>query len=176
MFDFSFGEISLVAVIALLVLGPERLPKVARTAGALVRRARNSWQSVRDEIERELAADDLKRTIKEARDAAADLRTDLNSAVSQSHTDMQSVARDLHDQTIALPPAMPTGAVAVEPSQAAPADTFAAVHAPPLPIDYDRPGPMASTSTGAHSAEPPQVEPAHDIDASTPPTSGAAPK
>ncbi len=48
MFDFSFSEIGLIAVVGLLVLGPERLPKVARTAGALVRRARTSWQSVRD--------------------------------------------------------------------------------------------------------------------------------
>jgi Tat protein translocase TatB subunit len=63
MFDVGFSEIALVAVVALLVLGPERLPKVARTVGALVRRARSSWQGVRSEIERELAAEDLKRTI-----------------------------------------------------------------------------------------------------------------
>jgi Tat protein translocase TatB subunit len=48
MFDVGFSEIALVAVVALLVLGPERLPKVARTVGALVRRARSSWQGVRD--------------------------------------------------------------------------------------------------------------------------------
>jgi sec-independent protein translocase protein TatB len=42
MFDIGMGEIGLIAVVGLLVLGPERLPRVARTAGALLRKARNS--------------------------------------------------------------------------------------------------------------------------------------
>ena len=81
MFDIGFSEIALVAVVALLVLGPERLPHVARTAGALVRRARASWQSVRSEIERELAAEDLKKTIDETR-RAADVRADVRAAAA----------------------------------------------------------------------------------------------
>lgn len=64
MFDIGTGELGLIAVIALLVLGPERLPGAARTAGALVRKARQSWNNVRDEIERELAAEELKASIK----------------------------------------------------------------------------------------------------------------
>lgn len=82
MFDLSFGELALVAVVALLVLGPERLPGAARTAGALVRRMRNSWQGVRTEIERELAAEDIKRNIHEtARNL--DVREDIRSAGEQ---------------------------------------------------------------------------------------------
>ena len=92
MFDFSFGEIGLVAVVALLVLGPERLPKVARTAGALVRRARTSWQNVRDEIERELAAEDLKRSIHEAQQVAADLRGEVASASAEIESSAADVA------------------------------------------------------------------------------------
>jgi sec-independent protein translocase protein TatB len=64
MFDIGTGELGLIAVIALLVLGPERLPGAARTAGALLRKARQSWNNVRDEIERELAAEELKQSIK----------------------------------------------------------------------------------------------------------------
>jgi sec-independent protein translocase protein TatB len=64
MFDIGTGELGLIAVIALLVLGPERLPGAARTAGALLRKARQSWNNVRDEIERELAAEELKASIK----------------------------------------------------------------------------------------------------------------
>lgn len=82
MFDVGFSEIALVAVVALLVLGPERLPRVARTAGALVRRARSSWQSVRTEIERELAAEDLKKSIDEAR-RAADVRADVQATAAE---------------------------------------------------------------------------------------------
>jgi sec-independent protein translocase protein TatB len=81
MFDIGFSEIALIAVVALLVLGPERLPKAARTAGALLRRARSSWQDVRGEIERELAAEDLKRTINETR-RAADVRADVHAAAA----------------------------------------------------------------------------------------------
>ena len=73
MFDVGFSEIALIAVVALLVLGPERLPRVARTVGALLRRARASWQGVRSEIERELASEDLKTNIHDTR-RAADLR------------------------------------------------------------------------------------------------------
>ena len=66
MFDIGTGEIGLIALIALLVLGPERLPGAARTAGALLRKARQSWNNVRDEIERELAAEELKQSLKKA--------------------------------------------------------------------------------------------------------------
>ncbi len=81
MFDIGFSEIALIAVVALLVLGPERLPKVARTVGALVRRARSSWQNVRGEIERELAAEDMKKTINDLR-RAADVRPDVKAAAA----------------------------------------------------------------------------------------------
>jgi sec-independent protein translocase protein TatB len=70
MFDIGMGEVGLIAVVALLVLGPERLPGAARTAGALLRRARQSWQNVQQEIERELAAEELKRNLRKTADAA----------------------------------------------------------------------------------------------------------
>ncbi|MFI4969635.1 MAG: Sec-independent protein translocase protein TatB [Lysobacterales bacterium] len=84
MFDVGFSKIVLIAVIALLVLGPERLPKVARTVGALVRRARSSWQNVRSEIERELAAEDLKKAMHDTR-RDADLGADLRAAAADIH-------------------------------------------------------------------------------------------
>ncbi len=76
MFDIGTGEIGLIALIALLVLGPERLPGAARTAGALLRKARQSWNNVRDEIERELAAEELKQSIKKTV-ADLDPRTEI---------------------------------------------------------------------------------------------------
>lgn len=84
MFDIGTGELALIAVVALLVLGPERLPKAARTAGALARRARASWQNVRAEIERELAAEELKQSIKRGLDEVnpgADISAALRDAV-----------------------------------------------------------------------------------------------
>ncbi len=92
MFDFSFSEIGLIAVVALVVLGPERLPKVARTAGALVRRARASWQNVRDEIARELETEDLKRSIAEAKQAAAALQRDMHATSNEIRTAADQIA------------------------------------------------------------------------------------
>jgi sec-independent protein translocase protein TatB len=85
MFEVGFSELALVALVALLVLGPEKLPGVARTVGALVRRARSSWQNVKSEIERELAADEMKKNLDEAK-RAADLRADVRSAAADIET------------------------------------------------------------------------------------------
>jgi sec-independent protein translocase protein TatB len=77
MFDVGFVELLVIGVVALLVLGPERLPAAARTVGGLLRRARSSWNSLRGELEREFAAEELKRSIgNTARqlDLSADLR------------------------------------------------------------------------------------------------------
>lgn len=63
MFGIDFNELLLIAVVALVALGPERLPGAARTAGALVRRARNAWANVQSEVERELEAESLRHEI-----------------------------------------------------------------------------------------------------------------
>ena len=68
MFDVGFAELFLLSVIGLLVLGPERLPAVARTLGGLVRKARASWYSLRRQIETELEAADVTAPMKEASD------------------------------------------------------------------------------------------------------------
>jgi len=71
-FDVGFSEILVIAVVALLVLGPERLPKAARFAGLWVRRARTQWNSVKAELENELADEELRRNIRQARDELHD--------------------------------------------------------------------------------------------------------
>lgn len=62
MFDVGFAEILLLLVIGLLVLGPERLPKVARTLGAYLSKARNAWNQVKYDIDREIQATEFKET------------------------------------------------------------------------------------------------------------------
>lgn len=63
MFDVGLSELALIAVVALIVLGPERLPRAARTVGAMLRRLQSSWTNLRYEIDREMAADELKRSL-----------------------------------------------------------------------------------------------------------------
>ena len=63
MFDVSFPELVLVCVVALLVLGPERLPEALRTLGLWLGRARRSFLSVKAEIEREIGMDEVRRQL-----------------------------------------------------------------------------------------------------------------
>ncbi|MBT8456365.1 MAG: Sec-independent protein translocase protein TatB [Alphaproteobacteria bacterium] len=60
MFDVGLLELLLVGIVALLVVGPERLPKLARTAGMWLGRGRRFISSVKDDIDRELKADELR--------------------------------------------------------------------------------------------------------------------
>lgn len=68
--EIGFSEILLIMVIALIVVGPERLPGLARKAGKLVGRGKRFVQNVRDDINQEIAADELKRIIDEQKKAA----------------------------------------------------------------------------------------------------------
>lgn len=63
MFGISFGELLLVGLVALLVLGPERLPGAARTAGLWIGRLKRSFNSIKMEVEREIGADDIRRQL-----------------------------------------------------------------------------------------------------------------
>ncbi|GAB3338525.1 Sec-independent protein translocase protein TatB [Marilutibacter aestuarii] len=103
MFDIGFSEIFVIAVVALLVLGPERLPKAAKFAGLWVRRARAQWYSVKSEFERELADDELKRSLLDARDNLRDagdalregseaLRRDLESSTGEVRRSLSGMA------------------------------------------------------------------------------------
>lgn len=63
MFDVGFWELGLIMVIALLVVGPERLPKLARTTGLWLGKARSVLRGVKAEIDREIAAEELKQQL-----------------------------------------------------------------------------------------------------------------
>jgi len=64
-FDIGFSEMVLIGLIALMVLGPERLPKAARMVGAFLRKARLSWDNLRSEVEREIDADRFRKAVKD---------------------------------------------------------------------------------------------------------------
>ena len=92
MFDFSLGEMLVVALVALVVLGPERLPKAARFAGLWVRRARAQWHSVRTELEQELASEELKRSLQEGRQVLVDTRSQLQDSLHDAHSHLQELS------------------------------------------------------------------------------------
>ena len=90
MFDVGFSELLIIAVVALLVLGPERLPKAARFAGLWVRRARAQWVSVKAELERELASEELQRHLK--------------TPLAELKPQMQALASQLRDEFAGIDP------------------------------------------------------------------------
>ncbi|MBM7061118.1 Sec-independent protein translocase subunit TatB [Pseudomonas sp. UL073] len=63
MFGIGFGELLLVGLVALLVLGPERLPGAARTAGLWIGRLKRSFNAIKNEVEREIGADEIRRQL-----------------------------------------------------------------------------------------------------------------
>jgi sec-independent protein translocase protein TatB len=82
MFDFSFGELAVIGTVALVVLGPERLPKVARTVGEWVGKAQRYVSQVKSDINREIELAELKKLQEEARSAAQSVQSSLNEVRS----------------------------------------------------------------------------------------------
>jgi len=115
-FDVGFAELLLIGVVALLVLGPERLPKAARMAGLWMRKARASWYSMRAELEREIADDELKRSLQQARSELQQAQTLLRDGGRALVGDAANLGETLQRE-IAGATAMPAdGATAAEPS------------------------------------------------------------
>jgi sec-independent protein translocase protein TatB len=79
MFDVSFTELLVVGVVALVVIGPERLPKVARTLGHLVGRAQRYVSDVKSDIQREVELDELRKLKDQMQDAAQSVQSSLQS-------------------------------------------------------------------------------------------------
>ena len=94
MFDVGFAELFLLALIGLLVLGPERLPGVARTVGGYVRKARSSWISLRNTIEAELAEADLATPIKKTSEELKQIGKDLADMSAFTPDKQESIAQE----------------------------------------------------------------------------------
>ena len=170
MFDIGFTELLLVAVVALVVLGPERLPKAARFAGLWVRRARAQWYSVKSELERELAADELKRSLHDARTAASDLhrtmqeteaevQAKVRAAEAEARREIESLRREVTGAPDApsSPPAILTTDAAdyVSPAQGSDAaqaveTTSPAPEGTPAGAVADAAQPVPGAATPAH--------------------------
>ena len=88
MFDVGFSELLIIAVVALLVLGPERLPKAARFAGLWVRKARAQWYSVKSELELELAQEEMKKHLQEAENSIKAPVQALSENLQQTETEI----------------------------------------------------------------------------------------
>ena len=82
MFDFGFSELVVIGVVMLIVVGPERLPKVARTAGHLLGRVQRYVSDVKSDINREMQLDELKKLQEEARKSAMAFESSVRSEMA----------------------------------------------------------------------------------------------
>jgi sec-independent protein translocase protein TatB len=106
MFDVGFSELLIIAVVALVVLGPQRLPHAARLAGLWVRRLRAQWWSVKADLERELAEEEFRRSVGEP---LADLRKRLADEAKAMRADLEAQMKT--PRADAPPPAADTAPV-----------------------------------------------------------------
>ncbi len=95
MFDIGFWEVSIIFVVALLVVGPERLPHVARKAGLYIGKVRRFVTNVRSDIEREFRTDDLEKMLNEQKTQIQDLKSIVESGKTKLEEDIRSVENQL---------------------------------------------------------------------------------
>jgi sec-independent protein translocase protein TatB len=101
MLDFSFGELMMIGAVALVVLGPERLPRVARAFGEMLGKAQRYVSQVRTDFQREIELADLKRLQEEAQKATAS----IDSSFKQVATSLQEVAQQVSAEASSDAPA-----------------------------------------------------------------------
>ena len=96
MFDVGFSELMVIALVALIVIGPERLPRVARTLGALLGRAQRYVNDVKADIQREVDLDELKNIKSTFQDAAKS----VEQSVSQVGAELQATGESLNQSVM----------------------------------------------------------------------------
>jgi sec-independent protein translocase protein TatB len=125
MFDIAFSEIVIIAVVALIVIGPERLPKTAKTLGLLFGRLQRYVSDVKADINRELQLEELRKLQSDVQSAAKD----IESTVANAAHELESGSRKLESELNAVPETPLLPAEPVPPP--ASAEGSAAPNAPP---------------------------------------------
>jgi len=112
MFDIAFSELMIIGVVALIVIGPERLPRVARTIGALLGRAQRYVSDVKADINREIQLDELKKMQAQMADSFRSVedsvRTEVDAARTTVEQPLQAAAADVNAAAPAAEVAAPT--------------------------------------------------------------------
>ena len=113
MFDIGFSEILVVGVVALIVIGPERLPKVARTLGHMFGRLQRYVNEVKADINREMELDELRKLQSEVQSAARSIEQSVTKAAHDVESGVRSVEAELNAAAGTTPPAAPAEASAL---------------------------------------------------------------
>jgi len=119
MFDIGFSELLVIAIVALIVIGPQRLPKVARTLGHLFGRMQRYVNDVKADISREMELDELKKMQASMEDTARSFQDSVNQGVNETEKEMKRLAEDTRTAVDAYKEEAPASAPPDAPALAA---------------------------------------------------------
>ena len=114
MFDIGFSELLVIGVVALIVIGPERLPRVARTLGHLMGRMQRYVADVKADINREVELEELRKMRDSVQDAATNIETSVQSEISKTETELNQAAAAASGE---VSPAQEAASAQVSPAQ-----------------------------------------------------------
>ena len=129
MFDIGFSEMIVIAVIALVVLGPEKLPRVARTAGHLLGRMQRYVNDVKADINREVELDELRKLQKEMQNTANSIEQSVKGQFDSVQTEFKQIG-DSTQKALSDPLGLQSG----DPSATQASDPVADAFADPPPV------------------------------------------
>jgi sec-independent protein translocase protein TatB len=155
MFDIGFSELVVIGVVALIVIGPEKLPKTARTLGHLFGRLQRYVSDVKADISREMELEELRKLQTQVQNAARDIETSVSAAARDVETGVRNVESELNATAVDSTPApLPTDVVpppvASAPPVASepPAPALTATHARRAPAEAPAEAPRQASLPG----------------------------
>jgi sec-independent protein translocase protein TatB len=99
MFDIGFSELLVIAIVALIVIGPQQLPRVARTLGHLFGRMQRYVNDVKADISREMELDELRKMQSSMEDAARSFQSSVNQGVTETESELNKLAQEAQAST-----------------------------------------------------------------------------
>jgi sec-independent protein translocase protein TatB len=95
MFDIGFSELLVIGVVALIVIGPEKLPRMARTVGVLAGRLQRYVSDVKADINREIELEELRKMRDSMQQAASDFQSSVQSELHKTETDLNKTVEEV---------------------------------------------------------------------------------
>ena len=144
MFDVGFSELLVIGIVALLVIGPEKLPSVARTVGALLGRMQRYVNDVKADINREIELDELKKLQTTVQDAAKSIETSMSETMSGFQSQADELNKIASGESLADPSGL------TEPAPALSSSTEPAAEAPDASASIESAAAVDTHESGSH--------------------------
>lgn len=137
MFDIGFSELIVIALVALVVIGPERLPRVARTAGHLLGRLQRYVSDVKSDINREIQLDEIKKAQQEMEQSVRSMESSVTQELNSVESELNKSILPPSGQAAAPAAEEPAGGTQPAEPQPAPADVAETPNVPQMELGFD---------------------------------------